>query len=333
MEKTRVLHKKRRWILVVLLLAAFCLGAAELVACRIADPVLYEQVTAPARACARQAAEAGRAAALAAARAGKAAGAAAAEAGRAAVQAVSETAARAGEAVADAIAPVNVAIPEKAVLLKEVDESQRMGPSLLPARQGIVDESVSRLEARDDLEYLTGGGIDVVYYNQVDEQWASKPYGSDPLGGYGCGPTAMSIVVSSLLGADSDPASMALECVNAGYWCKSSGSYLSIVPGIAASYGLECRSIPPEALDEDDLLTHLATGDLAVALMTRGHFTSSGHFIVLRGLTLEGQVLVADPASRERSLTPWDLSLIVSELSPSRHDGAPLWLISRPAGM
>lgn len=330
MEKNRALHKKRRTLLAVLFLAAFCLGVTELVACRIADPVLYEEVTAPARACARQAAEAGREAASAVARAARAAGQAAAEAGSAAWQSVSDAAERAGKAVVDTVAPVRVSVPKKALRTVETDEAQRMGPSLLPARQGFVDESVSRLEGREDLEFLTGGGIDVVYYNQTDELWARKPYGTDSLGGYGCGPTAMSMVVETLAGADADPAAMARECAGAGYWCKGSGSYLSMVGGIAEAYGLECRPIPPETLDADDLLLHLATGDLAVALMTRGHFTSSGHFIVLRGLTLDGQILVADPASRERSLKPWELSLILSELSPSRHNGAPLWLISAP---
>lgn len=331
MEKSRVLHKRRRILLLVLFLAVFCLGAAELVACRFADPALYEQVTAPARACACQAAEAGRAVAAGAVRAGRAVGHAVAETGRAAGQAVSGAASRAAEAVAETLAPIEVTVPRKLPSVKGDKDSQLMGPSLLPASQGIVDESVSHLEGREDLEFLTGGGIDVVYYNQADAQWARQPYGSDHVGGYGCGPTAMSMVVSTLLGEASDPALMARECAGAGYWCKGSGSYLSIVGGIAAAHGLECRAIPPEQLDRDDLLMHLATGDLAVALMTRGHFTSSGHFIVLRGLTLDGQILVADPASRERSLTPWDPSLIISELSPSRHDGAPLWLISASA--
>ena len=35
-------------------------------------------------------------------------------------------------------------------------------------------------------------------------------------------------------------------------------------------------------------------------------------------------------ASPERSLTLWDLDLILEELSPSRHDGAPLWVLSKP---
>lgn len=45
---------------------------------------------------------------------------------------------------------------------------------------------------------FTDGGTPVVYYNQLDERYASQPYGTDNIGGYGCGPTAMAIVVSSL---------------------------------------------------------------------------------------------------------------------------------------
>lgn len=39
---------------------------------------------------------------------------------------------------------------------------------------------------------------------------------------------------------------------------------------------------------------------LVVAIMSEGHFTSSGHFIVLRGVK-DGQIMVADPASYKRS--------------------------------
>ena len=128
-----------------------------------------------------------------------------------------------------------------------------------------------------------------------------------------------------------DPADLAALCVKRGYWCRNHGSYLSIVPGIAEAYGLECESLNPEELEEDDLYLRLSAGDVAVALMTRGHFTRGGHFILLRGTTLGGELLVADPASRDRSLIPWDLSLILEELSPSRHNGAPLWALSSGA--
>ena len=65
--------------------------------------------------------------------------------------------------------------------------------------------------------------------------------------------------------------------------------------------------------------------------MGPGHFTSSGHFIVLHGATEEGLVLAADPNSRGNSLAPWTPSLLISELSATRSNGAPLWLLTVPS--
>ena len=56
---------------------------------------------------------------------------------------------------------------------------------------------------------FTDGATDVVYFNQLDERYANQPYGTDPIGGYGCGPSSMAIVVSSLTGKAVDPAQMA----------------------------------------------------------------------------------------------------------------------------
>ena len=191
-----------------------------------------------------------------------------------------------------------------------------------------AEYTVTALENRDGQDILIGGTREVVYFDQTSERWAGEPYGSDHIGGYGCGPTAMSMVVSSLTGQVADPAQMAQLCVKNGYWAKSHGSYLSMVQGIAELYGLNCASLPPEEADTDTITQHLATGNLIVALMGPGHFTSGGHFIVLRGITLEGSILVADPASQERSLTTWDLDLILEELSAKRYNGSPLWVIS-----
>ena len=68
---------------------------------------------------------------------------------------------------------------------------------------------------------------------------------------------------------------------------------------------------------------------LLVALMGPGHFTKGGHFILLRGVTLTGTLLVADPNSVERSLAEWEPQLILDELSSSTNNGAPLWVLSK----
>lgn len=172
---------------------------------------------------------------------------------------------------------------------------------------------------------FTGGATDVVYFNQRDTRWADAPYGPDNIGGYGCGPTAMSIVVSSLTDQTADPVYMANWAAQHGYCVKGKGSAHALIPGAAAAFGLSCsgcsRAEPQRIVDA------LERGDLVVALMTKGHFTSGGHFIVLRGVTEDGKILVADPASTSRSNRSWDLSLIVAEAHKSAAAGGPFWII------
>ena len=188
------------------------------------------------------------------------------------------------------------------------------------------DPKITEFVTEDGVERLTGGNVPLVYYNQGEEPWADQLYGPDPIRGYGCGPTAMAMVVSSLSATPMNPAEMAVWAEEEGYCAPGSGSYSSLVLGTAEAFGLEAESWSSRSAD--DLTQALASGNLFVALMTKGHFTANGHFILLRGVTLEGNVLVADPNSRSRSLTAWDPQLILNELSASRSSGAPLWRFS-----
>ena len=80
------------------------------------------------------------------------------------------------------------------------------------------------------------------------------------------------------------------------------------------------------AAEPQRILDALAEGKLVVAIMSQGHFTKSGHFIVLRGVQ-NGKILVADPASYHRSGQMWDLSLILREASRGAAAGGPFWII------
>ena len=319
--------KKKRtpWVryMAVVLLAVVCIGGAELTACRFFAPALYEDLMEPVRETAHRTMQTAGRALEAVCRAGNAA---AKKAGEAAA-ALTLRAGEARDALREWLDEVTAPPPEAEPLAEE--DSTLAQPEIAPPGE-ILDPLISDIILREGQEILTGGGVDVVYFNQTDEARAEQTYGSDPLATHGCGPTAMAMAVSSLTGETVDPADMAALCVKQGYWCRNHGSYLSIVQGVAETYGLECEPLDLAALEEDDLYLHLATGDVAVALMTKGHFTKGGHFILLRGTTLSGEILVADPASRDRSLISWDLSLILDELSPSRHDGAPLWILSNP---
>lgn len=169
------------------------------------------------------------------------------------------------------------------------------------------------------------GSTSVVYFNQLDERFADKPYGTDNIGGYACGPTAMSIVVSSLSGETVDPIQMAEWAYKNGYWCKGSGSYHSLIPGAAKAWNLPVEGC--SASEPQKIVDAISSGKLVVAIMSKGHFTRSGHFIVLRGVTMEGKILVADTASYNRSQKEWDLSIILKEASKRAGAGGPFWII------
>lgn len=190
--------------------------------------------------------------------------------------------------------------------------------------QGIFsDEAIHGIAALGDVRF-TDGVTEVVYFNQLDESYCNKPYGTDHIGGYGCGPTAMSIVISSLTSDTVDPVEMAQWAYENGYWCSKSGSYHSLIPNAAEAWGLPVSGC--SAAEPQRIVDALADGKLVVALMTKGHFTSSGHFIVLRGVQGE-KILVADPASYTRSQKSWDMSIILGEASTSAAAGGPFWII------
>lgn len=173
---------------------------------------------------------------------------------------------------------------------------------------------------------LTSGGRDVVYYNQMDERFANEAYGTDNIGYYGCGPTAMAIVVSTLTNETVDPIQMAAWSYQNGGWCSKSGSYHTLIPKAAEHWGLPWEGATPA--DAQRIVDALAEGRLVVAIMGPGAFTRSGHFIVLRAVSESGKILVADPASYKRSQKEWDLELILNQASKNAAAAqGPFWII------
>lgn len=285
-------HKqnKKRWVILTVLLAVVCVGCAELIACAWFAPATFERITAPVKSAVTSVVERGQAAAAALS------------------VWYDEYRDRHSEVQVE---PVNAQ-----------DASEPMLENTAP----ILDPAITELIADGEHSILTGGIVPVAYYNQGDAPWADEPYGSDDIGRYGCGPTAMAMAIQSLTDEVIDPIRMAEESVDAGHWARKQGSYLSIVEGLAADYGLIANEL--EEKTPDAIRDALLSGKLLVALMGPGHFTTGGHFILIRGITLQGTVLVADPNSTERSLQEWDPQLILDELSDSADHGAPLWTIA-----
>ena len=312
-------HTKRNIVLVALL-AVLCIGAAELIFCRYFEPEIYESIVAPARHAAAVVADTGRAGLNAAGQFLQSAGSAAGRFFQGVGKGVGDFAAWTGEQA--------TALWEDLTTPKATPEPPSTPePCYEPVSSAVIptQKPVTELLEVDGKQILTGGSLDVTYFCQADEQWADQPYGTDTIGPYGCGPTAMAMAVASMTDTETDPAVMAAWAAEHGYWARRSGSYHSIVLGTARSFGITAASFPSR--DADDLLDALSQGKILIALMGPGHFTRGGHFIMLRGVTMSGLVLVADPNSLERSLTAWEPQLILDELSSSRANGGPLWAL------
>ena len=297
-------------ILLALVLALACVGIVELIVCSYQAPELYEKIISPVRTGIHQLVQASQTTW---------------DRWSAGAQNSVHFAANQLKETLQALQTPPEPDPDEAL-----DEVQFVdNEAVAPPPRSRASFMITSLAARNGCEYLTGGTREITYYNQTAERWADEPYGSDRIGGYGCGPTAMAMVISSLTDTTVDPIQMAQHCVDHGYWARKHGSYRTIVSGVAEDFGLTCTSLPPDQADEETVSRYLSNGQLIVALMGPGHFTNRGHFILLRGVTLDGSILVADPASPERSLTTWDLELIVDELSSSRDSGGPLWVLSQ----
>ncbi len=310
MRRTFVIRHTKRNIVLASLLALLCISAAELTACRYFEPEIYERIVSPVRYAAGVVVDTGKAGLDAAAQFCR-------DTADSLSQFASDTAAQAAAFWEELTAPKDV--PHRYRPPSRGDPEDSSEPTEPP---------ITELRREGNREILTGGVVDIVYYCQSAAEWADQPYGTDTIGPYGCGPTVMAIAVASLTDIPADPVSMAAWAVANGHWARKGGSRHSIIQGAAAGFGIEAASFPSR--EAADLTAALRQGKLLVALVGPGHFTDGGHFILLRGVTDSGEVLVADPNSPERSLMLWDPQLILDELSSARDNGAPLWVLSLP---
>lgn len=175
----------------------------------------------------------------------------------------------------------------------------------------------------------TRGEHKVVYYNQTTEPWRSIEYGpGNIIGTYGCGPTSMSMILSTFLQEDITPDFAANWAYNNGYFAKNSGSYHSLIPEMAEAFGLASTTITRPT--KDDLISELSKGNLIVVLLGSGTLARGGHFVVLRDFTEDGEILIADSQSMNNSQQTWDANIFINEAKYYANSGGPFWSISSP---
>ena len=161
------------------------------------------------------------------------------------------------------------------------------------------------------------------YLIQYDSRWAYHAYGSSVMGITACGPTCLSMAAIGLTGdASLTPARIADWAEDAGYYVDGAGTAWSLFTDGAAQLGLRSEAI---AADEDDMKSRLDAGEVLIASMLPGDFTTSGHFVVIVDHGLFG-FNVYDPNSISLSSRAWSFNKLEPQI-------AQLWSFSAaPAG-
>lgn len=179
----------------------------------------------------------------------------------------------------------------------------------------IEDSYVGNIDVTGDVIHYDTVGNDVkevVYFNQLEEPWASLPYVTSTIEDSGCGPTSMAIVISTLTGNNVTPEMTKSFAENNGEYVPGQGTSHSFIGNAAAHWGLTCERVGKDRMD--DVVQALKEGKMVVEICEAYTITggSSGHFIVLTGVTRDGYITIADCASRERTGKVYSVETIKS---------------------
>ena len=157
-------------------------------------------------------------------------------------------------------------------------------------------EPASRATGRD------AGQVPHLY--QWDERWGYTVYGGAAFASTGCCPTALCMVYQGLTGkGDLTPYDMGLRAQEGGFVTEGGGTDAAFTGAAGALFGPGLHRALRER--REPACRACLPARWWSANMAPGDFTATGHYIVATGLDAEGQVVVNDPFSAERSARTW----------------------------
>lgn len=172
-----------------------------------------------------------------------------------------------------------------------------------------------------------------VSYLQTDPRWKNIPYAvkgeGTTIGGSGCGPTSMAMVLATWCDPKVTPATECAWALKNGYKAYQQGTYYSYFVPAAKRYGLICTQVNSASIYGN--ANHKAhgiakgavdSGDLVIACMGKGLWTSSGHFVLV--WKIEGNMIyINDPASTKMARTHGNYLVFKKEVKY-------YWIIRKP---
>jgi hypothetical protein len=172
-----------------------------------------------------------------------------------------------------------------------------------------------------------------VFYSQYDPKWKNDCYGGgtagnctySTIGQGGCGPSSLAEVVATFKDHSVTPKTTADYSTSQHWYIPGNGSSWDLFRFGPAHWGLKSQEI---GTNLDAAVSAIHGGALVIASGEGASpYTSSGHIIVLRGVTADGKILLGDPnvpipADKARNNTQgWDPATIKQGLKN-------LWIIT-----
>lgn len=161
-----------------------------------------------------------------------------------------------------------------------------------------------------------------VSYLQTDPRWKNKPYRvkgeNATIGGSGCGPTAAAMLIETVTGKTFTPEDACNWSMAHGYKALNQGTYYAYFTPQFAEFGIDCQMLnwtntygKPDHANHEKVVEKLKEGYYAIALMNKGLWTSSGHFVVL--WWQDDKVRINDPASTKDARVNGDIRTFRSQ--------------------
>ena len=161
-----------------------------------------------------------------------------------------------------------------------------------------------------------------VSYLQTDPRWKNKPYRvpgeNSTIGDSGCGPTAAAMLIETITGKTYTPEDACAWSIAHGYKALRQGTYYAYFTPQFAEFGIDCQMLnwtntygKPDHPNHGTVVEKLKEGYYAIALMNKGLWTSSGHFVVL--WWQDDKVRINDPASTRAARVNGDIRTFRSQ--------------------
>lgn len=153
---------------------------------------------------------------------------------------------------------------------------------------------------------------EIPLFIQWDERWGYRIYGHDFFAINGCGPTCLAMVACDLLDNEEfNPYDIAMFSLENDYYIYGQGTSWDLMTEGAEKLGL---IVEEATVDREYIINNLSPETPMICSVGPGDFTMRGHFIVLRGIDEDGQILVNDPNSKINSEKSWDLDALLPQI-------------------